>query len=101
MTEIIIPQMKPIPELQRVVCAAIKHKRSGKIICGARHFDIIMQQQLTEDEFGVWADAEQGFIDQWGTFLTRQEAHDIAIRQNQCINGKPHLDGILFSEDLY
>lgn len=94
--------MEPIPEIQRVVCAANRHKRTGKIICGARHFDLIMHAQIKDDDLDDWHDSEQGFIDQWGNFLTRQEAFTIAKRQNQ-FNGQgaPHADGILYSEDLY
>lgn len=86
-------------EKQRVVCAAIKHKESGLIICGARHFDEVMVK-LIQDREESWATADQGFIDQWGNFLTRQEAFTIAKRMEQ-IRDVPNIEGTLFSEDLY
>lgn len=87
----------------RVVCAAIKNKRSGLIVTGARHFDMVMHAVLKaikkeDDELNDWLDAYQGFIDQRGNFLTRQEAHDIAVRQEQA---SPQIPGVLYSEDLY
>lgn len=47
-----------------------------------------------------WGSAEQGFIDQRGNFLTREEAWIIAVNNNQIIR---HLSssGVLYSENLY
>ena len=58
---------------QIVVCAAIRHKRSGLILCGSRHFDMIMARCIEaykeeKHEFDTWVDADQGFIDQFGDF---------------------------------
>lgn len=89
------------PRIQRVVCAAIRHARTGRILTGARHFDTVMQEWLKDYELGDWADADQGFIDQWGTFLTRQEAFVIAERQGQYNPWGEHTRGVLYSEDLY
>ena len=85
---------------QLVVCAAIR--KEGRIICGARHYDSIMIGQISSSEgSGYWRSSEQGFIDQMGNFLTRTEAHDIAIKNGQirrrCGNDKTEL----FSENLY
>jgi len=87
-----------IPELQRIVCAAIILK-SGHIIASARHFDMLMRKQI--DRCGLTIrGAEQGFIDQWGNFLSREEAWIVAERQEQIRKHTgPH--GTLFSEDLY
>jgi hypothetical protein len=82
----------------------------GRMVCGPRHLDGIMWAQILgmtyedfarlqrlnalpplPDEAKGWAKAEQGFIDQFGTFLTREEAAKIV--------GKP--SGVLYSEDLY
>jgi hypothetical protein len=93
---------------RRVVCAANRSKVTGQIICGARHWDHIMRQQvqwLENQPDGrkmphEWSGAEQGFIDQFGRFLTRQEAFLIAQSQNQILY--PGFDtGTLYSEDLY
>src|ERR1700685_4030812 len=79
-------------DVRYVVCAANRNKY-GHIICGARHFDRIMHttmQMLDQyreesnttgqpdvDEF-LWKTSEQGFIDQHGVFLTREEAWVVA-----------------------
>ncbi|QQG32217.1 hypothetical protein CkP1_0277 [Citrobacter phage CkP1] len=97
--------------LQRViVCAAnrFKLKDGGTIVIpGSRHYskDMAAVIDLLEDKIvtdHVHGD-DQGFIDQWGTYFTREEALIIATHAGQ-INtrrekGSP-LD-TLFSEDLY
>ena len=81
---------------QYVVCAAIR--KDNLIICGARHFDSIMRNQikLLNLDFCNW---EQGFIDQYQTFLTREEAYTIAAKNNQI--KQPIHNNTLFSENLY
>ncbi len=87
-------------ENRRVVCAAC---RVGNVIAaGARHFDTVMHKQfeamnMPGSERGM---AEQGFIDQFGLFLTREEAFVLATEKGQ-IKGEPNVPGVLFSEDLY
>ena len=44
------------------------------------------------------ADLEQGFVDQFGVWLTREEAYAMAVRAGQ-VEG--NMRGRLFSEDLY
>jgi hypothetical protein len=80
---------------RRVVCAAIR--KGGYVIIGARHFDSMMHRQIAgqvsvclleqdrEDGLREWAQAEQGFIDQFGNFLTRQEAFVIADHAGQIL----------------
>lgn len=91
-------------ETARVVCAANK-LHDGRILVGARHWDEHMVEQAkTLEEAGVLVRAGQeiqGFIDQYGNFLTRQEALEIAKRQGQIFRrcgGDKHE---LFSENLY
>jgi hypothetical protein len=113
---------------QRIVCAANRNLRTGAIVAGARHFDGLMHAQITargESRWpwkniqhhlkGIgtnllallriqrndWVDSDQGFIDQWGTFLTRQEAHKIALQQGQVIHRCGGDKEKLFSESLY
>jgi len=82
-----------------VVCAA-NRLASGLIVCGARHHDAVMNAQIKasgETHIGE----TQGFIDQFGNFLTRLEAHKIAERNGQIkrrCGGDAHK---LFSENLY
>lgn len=72
---------------QTIVCAANLYVPTGLILCGARHWDNIMREQaraIFKDKEKVpvlgW---EQGFIDQYGTFLTRKEAMEIVIQNRQ------------------
>ena len=84
----------------RIVCAAIK-LRNGFVVTGVRHFCPLMRAQLKRIKLSI-RNSEQGFVDQFGNFLTREEAYPIAKRQKQF---KGHhggkIDGWLCSEDLY
>lgn len=79
------------------------------IICGARHYDMVMHgvlAQLKEDrlfEFEKVGKVEQGFIDQRGVFMDRTEAYQVAEAAGQLNvrREKTPGKGILFSEDLY
>lgn len=87
---------------QRVVCAALKSKVTGRIICGARHFDKIMLSQITHSGGRAeWNEAEQGFIDQFGAFLSRKEAFEIANNAGQILRRCGGDKGVLYSENLY
>jgi hypothetical protein len=84
---------------RRVVCAANRRKDDGRIICGARHWDKVMRSQITDvDRATQW---DQGFIDQFGDWMTREEAWIVAVNQNQ-VRRRCGGDGErLFSENLY
>lgn len=91
---------------RRVVCAAIR-AADGTLLLGARHYDRLMHQIIGEGakRFANRNGDDQGFIDQWGVYMTRQEAYQVASDAGQilypenCVNG---LDGpALFSEGLY
>lgn len=84
---------------QRVVCAALR-LGSGSIVCGPRHFDKTMHGQIAATSLN-WAQAEQGFVDQYGAFLTRKEAWDVAKRQDQIRRDSTKSVGTLYSEHLY
>jgi len=90
---------------QIVVCAACRFK--DVMLCGARHFDSAMLNQLEHMKEGTkpsdpgerW---EQGFIDQFGDFLTREEAMQIVKENGQPFNIERNRgDTYLFSEGLY
>lgn len=92
---------------RRVVCAAAF--KEGNLILGARHFDMTMHktiEQIANGKFPGFAefmrDSEQGFIDQWGAFMTRVEAFDVATAAGQIIekSGNPN-SRELYSEDIY
>lgn len=91
---------------QRVVCAAIR--KGDVVVIGARHFDGMMHRQLEAMGRKDLKDAEQGFIDQFGNFLTRQEAWWIAVGQGQLVRlvgsqtPESRREGAdLYSENLY
>lgn len=88
---------------QVVVCAACR--RGSIIIAGARHFDKVMRSQINAINLKTHAvEWEEGFIDQFGGFLTRQEAMKIAIEAGQNVDIERGCGGdkeILYSEGLY
>lgn len=90
----------PRPDLARVVCAACRCTETGIVVLGARHWDPWMHQQAEAFGISEKALAEEGFIDQYGKFLTREEAYQIAKNQNQLIRDD-YEDGVLYSENLY
>ena len=88
---------------RRVVCSALRSK-DGAVICGARHFDAVMVATIAASDpldARKWKLAEQGFIDQRGEFLTREEAHKVATDAGQIIRRCGGDEGRLFSENLY
>lgn len=85
--------------MDRIACAAIRNKE-GIIICSARHFDTIMHGQI-ESSFHDWKNVDQGFINQRGEYLTREEAWVIATTAKQIIQRCGGDEEKLFSENLY
>ena len=84
---------------RRVVCSALRAK-DGAVICGARHFDAVMVATIAASDpldARKWKMAEQGFIDQRGEFLTREEAHKVATEAGQIIRRCGGDDGRLFA----
>lgn len=84
-----------------IVCAAIL-LQSGKIICGVRHFDALMHQQLPQNPWYakfITRRCQQGFVTSRGRFVDRAEAFAIAFSAGQV----PWMGGLrkLYSEDLY
>lgn len=95
---------------RRVVCAACKHKRypDMPLMIGPRHFDSVMRQQINvyNSHFGglMSSDWDQGFIDQFGAFMGRKEAMQIAKAAGQPIDIERGCGGdseTLYSEGLY
>ena len=92
-----------IKEHRPIIAAAIKFK-DGFVAVGARHFDPAMHNQIDfvygtkeqrDENYPV--EHEQGFINCWGEFLTREEAAEIAYELGQI----PEPTCRLYSEDLY
>lgn len=84
---------------QIVVCAA--NRKDGVTFCGARHCDSVMRKQAEAAGIKLTA-AEQGFINQFGEFLTREEAMQVVKESGQPFNiERNNGDSYLFSEGLY
>ena len=87
---------------QRIVCAALR--KGDRMILGARHRSSAMLNQIHASEgieFWKGADVEQGFVDQFDEFLTREEAWQAAKKTNQIVRDKDWRVGTLHSEHLY
>ena len=87
-----------------IVCAAILHTTSGVIICSPRHFDAVCRKQMIAHGGLLWSGAEQGFVDQYGVFLSRTTAWQIAFDGGQIVRrcgGDTTDGGTLYSENLY
>jgi len=88
---------------QIIVCAAIRF--GSLVLCGARHWDSAMISQVEEIGFRVvrdLGDEEQGFINQFSEFLTREEAMQVVKESGQPFNIERNRgDSCLFSEGLY
>lgn len=87
-----------------VVCSANRNKL-GQIFIGARHHDHLMNRAIygsTDDHSAThW---EQGFVDQHGVFMDRQEAWKVAEAAGQIkyrCGGDDANGGTLYSENLY
>jgi len=90
---------------QRIVCAAVRGPH-GFVVTGARHFDQSMRKLLNraklQNETPVMYAKEQGFIDQFNNFLSREDAYEIADRQGQIIRECGNKgQRVLYSEHLY
>lgn len=95
--------------VRRVVASAVQYGK-GKdalVVCSARHFDKRMNHTLRymrEEKlfpFEVAGHAEQGFIDQLGVFMDREEAWFVAVHADQLIDRCPahaHVEERLYSE---
>ena len=85
--------------VMRVVCAAIRNDHYD-VICAPRHWDCLMRAQVA-CSVGAWSKAEQGFVNQYGDFLTREEAWKVATEAGQIVRRVGGDEGRLFSENLY
>lgn len=90
---------------RRVVCAAYMMD-DGLIVTGARHFSPDMRatmKRIYGDKYHLRRNREHhegGFIDQFGEYLTREEAWKIAEANGQ-IWREVAPKGTLYSENLY
>jgi hypothetical protein len=94
---------------RRVVCAAIR-AANGELVLGIRHYSADMRIQLAmrTDEgrpFMNRSGDDQGFVDQFGEYMTREEAFVVAVAANQIVRGfdwgSAPTGPKLYSEGLY
>lgn len=93
---------------RRVVCAAIRGE-DGRILLGIRHYSEDMYNQLRfrtdAENFYHRTGLDQGFVDQYGVYMTRREAYQVAHAAKQIINYNACLEDdlgyYLYSEGLY
>jgi hypothetical protein len=96
---------------RRIVCAAARHA-NGRIVCSPRHMDETCWKQILNVPVLVfdgklppkveeWQGCDQGFINSWGEFLTREEAWIVALHNKQIIKDLNWQIGCLHSEHLY
>lgn len=95
---------------RRIICAANREPGTGEIILGARHWDMTMRaaydvwKKANQVETKAMLFSDQGFIDQYGKFLNRQEAWKVAEAAGQILyrcGGDDSDGGTLYSENLY
>lgn len=86
---------------RRVVCAANRHLDTNVLVIGPRHYDETMHKHIAQLGYRNH-EMEQGFIDQHGVFMSREEAYLVATEANQIRSksGNPD-EPVLYSEDLY
>jgi hypothetical protein len=97
---------------RRVVCAAIRAS-DGELLLGIRHYSPDMHKQIEMradgDKFKNKRDEDQGFVDQWGKWMSRREAYKVARSTDRLtfpeacavrIDDDGRYD-VLYSEGLY
>ena len=102
-------QVEVTTPARRVVCAAIR-AADGELLLGIRHYSMDMHRQIEQrrdgHKFTHRMDEDQGFVDQFGNWLSRADAYALAKANGQlyrpasCGMG---IDGVhkLYSEGLY
>jgi hypothetical protein len=94
----------PREPVGRVVCAAIRAE-DGSLLLGIRHFSEDMHAQLRMridgSKFHHRQGDGQGFVDQNGAYLTREQALEVALTAGQVIRRVSGDAGRLHSENLY
>lgn len=93
---------------RRVVCAAIRAS-DGELLLGIRHYSPDMHKQIDSRfdgrKFEDRLDEDQGFVDQWGKWMSRYEAYQVAQESGQIVFPEACGNGIdgqkLYSEGLY
>lgn len=93
---------------RRIVCAAIR-ANDGDLLLGIRHYSRDMHHQISArrdgDKFLRRLDEDQGFVDQHGNWLSREEAYEVAMAAGQIAHPGSCGAGLngpkLYTEGLY
>lgn len=99
----------------RYIVSAAQRNADGRVIMSVRHMDhlfwrnvldLAADQQLPLGELPhkvtLWQECEQGFVDNHGDFLTREQAWPIALDAGQILQKELNWQrGCLHSEHLY
>ena len=93
---------------RRVVCAALRAS-DGRLLLGIRHYSRDMHEQIARrddrNRFYRLHDPDQGFVDQFGVYMTREEAYRVAEAAGQIVYPEACGEGLdgpkLYSEGLY
>lgn len=87
-----------------VVCAALRAE-DGDILLGIRHYSPDMHRNIEARAYGEkflrLSDENQGFVDQWGKYMSREEAYTVALEAGQIRYQYACSHGRLYSEALY
>lgn len=83
-----------------VVCAANRYP-DGLILTGIRHGCPIMNAQLRRMNPKPEGRPEQGFVDQWGNWMARDEALNVVKMTEQPLRYPIDKYDTLYSENLY
>lgn len=104
------PRQLCINDIKRfIVCAANRYttNQGEVVVIGVRHYYPIMRKfiyavQFEQGEKLLMQSGDQGFIDQWGNWISREDALFIAESNGQYINYESNGSTTkLFSEGLY
>ena len=87
------------PVVRHIVCAANRHCDSGILLVGSRHWSKTMVGQWEAMNIERGSGFDQGFIDQYDQYLSRDDAKRIALKNGQPLVGDDW--GQLYSENLY
>ena len=95
---------------RRVVCAAIR-AADGSLLLGIRHYSADMHEQIARrrdgEKFMHRHDEHQGFVDQWGQWMSRTDAYAVAAANGQIVRPEALPPTLideaprLYSEGLY
>lgn len=86
-------------EVRRVSMAA--NIVDGHLIVGSRHFCPIMNMQINLLKLNCRNHnviTDQGFVDQWGIYMSREEAYNVAEKAGQIIKDYSYGKRVLYSE---